>query len=228
MIIIAIPKSASTSLMLTLGKYHNMKAKQDFSFSNNNVANGSEILHELHSDIRELTHENLKQLSSDKSTIYKQHIYPSPNNLFLFSNIQKVILLRSPVEIILAYRRGAIKSLHNLLPGYDIKMTENEWLEHSKANGLFADLSFFYNEWKAKAQPENTLFVDYQDYVSTPDRVLNEIEKFYELPITKQKVNTIKARYTRRNASGSFIYWLISKVKTNLTRLMVKLGLKKK
>ena len=225
MLIIAIPKSASTSLMLTLGKYHNLEAKQDLSFSKNKSAENCQILYKLHSDVRELTDNDVKLLSIP-SAINKQHIYPSSNNVSLLSNIKKVILLRPPDEIILAYRRGAVNKVHNLLPGYSSKMTENEWLEKSKSDGLYSDLTFFCKEWKEKAKSENTLFIDYQDYVENPNIVLNEIEKFYGLAVTQQKVKTIKARYSRRNAFSSFIFRIKAKVKNTLIAILRKLRLK--
>lgn len=224
MLIIAIPKSASTSLMLTLGKYHNLEAKQDFSFSKNRNPENCQFLYKLHSDVRNLIDKDVSQVCN-RNIINKQHIYPSSNNLLLFSNIKKVILLRSPDDIILAYRRSAMMNKRKLLPGYSIEMTENEWLEKSKSEGLYSDLMFFYEEWKEKAVPENTLFVHYQEYLQNPKTVLNKIEEFYELPLTQQKVKTIRARYSRRNGIDAFIFNYKSKGKNAFKWLLVQFGI---
>lgn len=222
MLIVAIPKSASTSLMLTIGKYQNIKAIQDFSVRDNPPPKTCNKLHQLHSDIRELTESNVEQLSKPQK-INKQHIFPSPNNLQLLSNVKKVVLLRSPKEIVLAYRRGAIKNVHNLLPGYDIKMSEKEWLKKSKSDGLYDDLSFFFNEWKTKANAENTLFVNYTDYLKTPNKVINLIETFYHLPLTNQKITTIKARYSRHNNFTKLFDKIKNKTKSKLYSAIAKL-----
>ena len=92
MIIVAIPKSASTSLMLTLGKYHGLEAKQDFSLSENDNPEHCQVLFNLHSDVRELSEEDVARMS-DPEKIFKQHIFPSPNNLRLLERVKKVVML---------------------------------------------------------------------------------------------------------------------------------------
>lgn len=212
MLIIAIPKSASTSILLTIGKYQNKKATQDFSFGENRIPENCEILHNIHSDVREFDKADVEQITIP-NTIHKQHIYPSANNVKQFTAIRKVVLLRSPEDIILAYRRGAIKKVHTLLSGYDIAMTENEWIEKSKANGLYSDLRFFYNEWKEKALLDNTLFVHYEDYLLNAQEVINKIEVFFGLQPTQQKVKTIKVRYSRRKGVRGFLLKIKNMIK---------------
>ncbi|AKP53031.1 sulfotransferase domain-containing protein [Cyclobacterium amurskyense] len=223
MLIIAIPKSASTSLMLTISKLHQLKSKQDFSFSKNRIPENCNIIHQFHSDIRELSN---AEFLNNEHLVYKQHIYPSSNNLKLTTNIKKVVLLRDPTEIILAYRRGAIKSIHNLLKGYSIEMDDDEWVTQSKQDGLFFDLNYFYNEWKEKANPDNTLLIYYNEYVENPKQVINRIEKFYDLKTTKRNFSTVKARFTRRSNLNNFIYIYSNKLKDFFLSLLVYLKLK--
>ncbi len=80
MLIIAIPKSASTSLMVTLGELHKISSTQDFSIKSNELPKGSNIIHTVHSDIREITQENVNKFNQ-RNMFYKQHIFPSDNNL---------------------------------------------------------------------------------------------------------------------------------------------------
>jgi len=212
--------------MLTLSKYHKIEAEQDFDFAENDIPEGCKVLHRLHSDIRELTGNDLARLS-DTSKINKQHIYPSSNNIQFFVDIKKVVLLRSPDEIVLAYRRGAMKEVHSLVPGYNTNMSEEEWLRKSEADGLYSDLTFFYTEWKKRANPENTLFIDYQDYVSSPQIVINNIEHFYGLSSTKKKIKTLKSRYSRRGPLSDILFKAKAKIKASVKRLLVVLGIKK-
>ena len=225
MIIIAIPKSASTSLMLTLGKYHRMKAKQDFSFSENQIPEKCEILYRLHSDVRELRDRDVTRLAVP-NRVYKQHIYPSPNNIAKLSKVKKVVLLRPADEIIPAYKRGAIKLDYSLLPGYDLDMSDQQWLEKSKTDGLFSDLLYFNNGWKEKAQPDYTLFVDYQDYLHKPQEVTNKIEEFFGLPITQTEIKTVKARYSKQNRGIQLISNSANKFVNFLLKVKRRLGIK--
>ncbi|WP_339903471.1 sulfotransferase domain-containing protein [uncultured Cyclobacterium sp.] len=218
MLIIAIPKSASTSLMLTISKLHNLNAKQDFSFTDNSIPDNCNILYSFHGDIRELKSIDFLKM---KNTVVKQHLYPSSNNLNLTYNVKKVILLREPSEIVLAYRRGAIKSIHNLLNGYSVKMTEKEWLDQAKNDGLFSDLNFFCKEWINKSNPKTTLFVSYRDYVDNPKKVINKIEEFYGLKITARKFSTVKARFSRRSTIGDFSHSNYLKLKSYLINILI-------
>lgn len=199
MLIIAMPKSASTSLMITLGELHKIKSTQDFSIKSNNIPVASNIIHTVHSDIREILPDNVKTFN-DKSTFYKQHIFPSENNLKLLENVKKVILLRNPEDVLYAYIRGA-KNKHNSLPkGYEIQgLTEKKILKKAKTDGFFDDICFFGNEWINKGNPDNTLIVNYEDYIVNAKEVINKIESFFGLPITKEEIEPAKARYSRDN-----------------------------
>lgn len=194
MLIIAIPKSASTSLLVTLGKLHHLEAVQDFSFRFNKIPELSNRIHQVHSDIRELSQNEIEEFCREDQ-IYKQHIFPSSNNLKLLKNIRKVILLRSPEEILLAYRRGQ-KQNHNSLPaGYKNNISKTELISKAKNDGFYEDLQYFSDTWKINAKSENTLFIEYKDYIQSPQRTINEIEKFFDLPLTNRKIVPAKARY---------------------------------
>ena len=217
MLIIAIPKSASTSLMLTFSRLHKLKARQDFSVSKKKIPQNCNIIHQFHSDIREF--EDLEKYDSP-NLIFKQHLYPSNNNLNLAQNIKKVVLLRDPIEIILAYRRGSLQGIHNLLEGYSIEMSESEWIALSKLNGLFSDLDFFYKEWYSKANPENTLFIQYYDYINNPKKTINRIEEFFDLQITDKRIKSVRARYSRRSKFGNLIFINLNKALSFVTKYL--------
>ncbi|WP_067148355.1 sulfotransferase domain-containing protein [Pseudotamlana agarivorans] len=196
MLIVAIPKSASSSLLTTLGKLHNLVAFQDFSFRNQSTPIMSNVVHTVHSDIRELTRTDVDRFCRD-DVFYKQHIFPSENNLNLLKDRKKVILLRDSSEILLAYKRGA-KEAHNGLPeGYSVKLSNKVFLEKAKRDGFNDDLEFFKNKWLESMDPRNTLVIYYKDYINNTNKVINEIEHFFNLTISNEKIIPVKARYSR-------------------------------
>lgn len=225
MLIIAIPKSASTSLLSTIGYLHDIKAIQDFSFSANSKPENCNILFNYHSDIRELDKLQVDNFSK-KDIVNKQHIYPSDNNVNLLKNVKKVILFRDPHDIIYAYKRGALKKVHNLLNGYSNDMTDEEWINKSKRDGLYPDLEFFIKNWRNNADPKNTLFIEYNEYLNNTKETINRIEKFYGLPITSTDVSPIKARYSRHSNYDKLVINTMNKSKAIVIRLLEMLNLK--
>lgn len=217
MLLIAIPKSASTSLMRTLGELHSLDASQDFTFHNNPAPSGSRYLHSIHSDIRKLNKNDVLGFSGNNK-IYKQHIYPSSSNMELLHRDRKVVLLREPREVCLAYRRGALKKVHALLPGFSVELGEDEWIERAMETGLYADLEFFFNQWSMSDASGNTLIVDYNRLMKSPKSVIRDIESFWELDLTEDNVVLARERYTRR----SWISSTILKTRKLMKRIAVK------
>ncbi|MFW6008818.1 MAG: hypothetical protein ACOCP8_06095, partial [archaeon] len=97
MILIAIPKSASTTLIKTLNNLHPEINCKQIMMTKNKKIQEINYLDKFHSDMRELTSKDIK-LFTNKKTIYKQHIFPSKNNLKLLNNHKKIILLRHPID----------------------------------------------------------------------------------------------------------------------------------
>lgn len=223
MLIIAIPKSASTSIMKTLGKIHRIKAIQDFSFADNPIPDNVNILNKYHSDIREITSKEVSKFSSSK-ILYKQHIFPTSNNLKLLQSIKKVILLRDTIEIILAYRRGAYKKVHTL-EEFSLKSDQNKWIERAKEIGLYSDLEYFNRKWKENSD-HNTLFIEYSDLIETPHTVLNKVEEFFNLPVTRNSFTLSKARYSRRNLLIAYFFFLVAVFRKLIVKIITILGLK--
>ena len=81
MLIIAIPKSASTSLLRTLGINHSLPFTQDFKLNEEyTVPTSYEFLGKLHSDCINIDQALVKKWTNSKG-FYKQHIPPTQNNL---------------------------------------------------------------------------------------------------------------------------------------------------
>jgi hypothetical protein len=200
MLIIAIPKSASTSVMSTLGKLHNLEYKQDTTTSKNfNKPKGTSYLHKLHGDLREINHELVKKWTSSK-TIHKQHVFPSKNNLFLLKEYKKIVLLRDPIDIILAYQRGVEKGIQPLPEGFKYRISQTEWIRRAKITGLYNDLELFYSSWIANVD-SNTLIIQYNDVINKTNFTFRKIEYFFDLIETEKEIKLDRKRYSSEKTS---------------------------
>lgn len=215
MLLIAIPKSASTSLMTTLGRIHNIQARQNF-FPQMPKPDGVNILWDFHSDIRELNID-ITTTFKDTKIIYKQHIYPSDNNVSLLKDIKKVILLREPKEIIEAYYRGFVSGVHDKHPVFNDK--NDDWMLKAKQTGLYDDLQNFHDKWYNFEGDK--LIIQYKQLIENPNDAINAIEKYWSLPLTKSPITLDKKRYSRLSPAESFIkYKLIAKPVRKLKKLI--------
>ena len=217
MIIIAIPKTASTSLMKTVSNLHNMPSYQ-LSWKNFRYPEWTKLIHHYHSDIRELS-EDITQEFRDMKKIYKQHIPPTKNHLKLLRDIKKVILLREPEEIIAAYYRANRKKLHKPRPEFQDCKSIEDWKKRARQNGLLEDLNWFYSQWFEEScnYPDNNILISYHELINYPKQTINKIEYFYNLPISKN-VNLEKARYSR------FRFPVFSKLKELRSRISKQLS----
>jgi hypothetical protein len=197
MLIIAMPKSASTSLLDTLGKLHNIPADQVY-FNKYIPPSNCKYIFKLHSDIRELTMTQVDQFDSQDS-IFKQHIFPSNNNLELFQKSKKVVLLRNPYDVVASYHRTE-KFFFQETNNDDFKTdkTIEEWIDRAEKLGIIDDLKK-YSLW---TQQKNTLTITYDELMKSPKNAINKIEVFFNLNVTTTKIELEKKRYTRLNKIG--------------------------
>ncbi|WP_431156539.1 sulfotransferase domain-containing protein [Winogradskyella poriferorum] len=212
MLLIAIPKSASTSIMSTIGELHTIEAiQQTADYKHFPKPNELKYLHNLHSDIREFNKEICQKWVDDK-VLYKQHIFPSRNNVELLRNTRKVVLLRDPHEVILAYQRGVESGIHKMFKGFKYGLTSDNWLDKCKKNGLFDDLLLFYNGWK-EVNDENTLIVEFEEFKKSPAKIIRSIEVFFDLELTKREFEVHRKRYSKRKQSiyRKFRIWIKKK-----------------
>ena len=194
MLIIAIPKSASTSLMETLGRVRNMPAKQ-IMHKELHRPRQMNLLYKYHSDIREYS-QKLIQTFVTPGKIYKQHIPPTENNLYLLRDLKKVVLLRDPKEIIEAYWRGERVGVSDKKNEFTHCKSLDDWLNEAAQNGLLEDLQFFKDGWLA--EPNHRIcYIHYQDLIKDAKGVINKIETFWGLPRTQESIDLSKKRYSR-------------------------------
>lgn len=205
MLIIAIPKSASTALMKTLGKIHNLRSTQDLTVKSLPIPENCRFIYDYHSDIRTLNTDLVRKFNSEH-LIYKQHVYPSVHNMELLKQVKKVVLLRSTHDVIDAYRRGAKKKVHNLFKGFSTDMDTDAWNKKSIEVGLKADLDYFNDQWRLLNNDPNTLIIEYDDLIKNTKNTLNKIELFFGLSITEGPVKLKKVNYSKQ--PQLVIWWI--------------------
>lgn len=194
MLIVAIPKSASTSLMFTLAKLQHLSAEQ-LGYHDLNTPYEFRNLSAHHDDIVNLTRGVAKKLSK-LNCIYKQHFPPTTNNIELLTQQKTVLLLRKPTQVLDAYYR-AIKAFSKEDPvGFERSLGREGWLTYISESGLEREIKLFYQGW-VELVHENVWVVHFKDLISNPIATINAIENFWGLPVTPGPFSLMKMRYTR-------------------------------
>tara|TARA_B100000989_G_scaffold155148_1_gene115739 strand:- start:389 stop:1057 length:669 start_codon:yes stop_codon:yes gene_type:complete len=202
MLIIAIPKSASTSLLATLKKVHRLDGRQTY-FPDAASPSEVKVLDRYHSDLRELNEEQVDAFS-DKKSLYKQHIPPTENNIKLLQCCKKVILLRPPEDIISAYYRAEMNGIHAERPEFIGCRSIEEWQRRAREIGLYDDLMWFTERWRTVPDLDgDNLFISCEELLSSPLEVINRVEAHFVLPVSV-RVELEKARYSRHGKVRRF------------------------
>ena len=196
MLIVSIPKSASTSLMDTFGKLHALPTRQ-LELEGHVTPKDYQSMSYIHPDTKLLSTEDVAYFSQP-DFLYKQHIVPTDENIRKLKALKKVVLLRNPYDIILAYRRGTLKGIHGKKMDFDKSESEGEWLEKAEKSGLLLELKHFERAWR-DAVDEHTLLIEYQDLMKETHKIINRIERFWNLPVTSKPVKLSKKRYSHHS-----------------------------
>ena len=188
MILIAQPKSASTSLLETLreignlrgNKYRDPEAKRyeykRLTLPHNNFQDCSD---------REL----LTDACTSKDKMYQIHLPPTKNNRKIIKKAEDkvLILLRNPAGSVEGYTRHVYSGRR-----YNYAKTKQKAKEHHKV------LAWFNEEWRsfAKKNPELALVINFEDLVLNNKKYIDQATAFLEIPIVKRITKLRKARYT--------------------------------
>lgn len=195
MLIVSIPKSASTSILKTLSSLHQIEGKQLF-FKDYNIPQKYPHLGKYHSDFREFGVDDINIFLHNKK-IYKQHIPPTVNNIELLRNKKKVVLLRDPKEIVMAYYRAEKKRLHERRKEFEDVNNPIEWMQTAENIGLLDEINNFYKTWEEII--DEKLIIQYDQLIKDPEQTINSIELYFGLNKTNQKIILAKERYSRGN-----------------------------
>ncbi len=196
MLIIAMPKTASTSLLDTLGRLHEIPAQQIY-FPEREVNPRFNYVARLHSDMRKLN-PKLAQKFTSQNAFYKQHLLPTRRNLSLLEDYKKVILTRKPKEIIAAYRRNFLMTYKKGLELFRSKFKNlrgtEEWVEKARDLGLIEQLEEMRDGWLENSTDH--LHLTYYQVIQRPKQSVNLIERYFGIPLSDE-VEMSRKRYTR-------------------------------
>ena len=189
-----MPKTASTSLMTTLCKLHDLGCDMHITWTGEIPSNYREYSRQ-HSFCWELNEQSANFIrETAKEKIVKSHILPTDRNIDLLSDTKKVFLRKDPEKIIESYFRGHFTGV------YPIKISEfknlttiEEWLQYATESGLLAELQRFYIGWE---QGPNCLVCDTEELLIDPTGTINRIEKFYNMEQSSDVVLD-RQKYTR-------------------------------
>jgi hypothetical protein len=198
MLIIAMPKSASTSLVTTLCRLHGMEDQTPMIrrqlLVDLPIASSYSVFFRLHADMRELTSTGVS-LMTQEDVFCKVHLPPTENNQSLLKDYKKVILLRKPEEVIRAYKRGEDSGVFPMKSlDFVFCVTEEDWLRKAGRTGLLEQIRMFYDGWMHHSGEK--LLISYEDLVNHPQQTVRAIEAYWGLPLSEEVVLD-KQRYTR-------------------------------
>ena len=180
MLLIAQPKSWSSSLLTYMQKVHKLRALQRNLKCQNHLKISLQFpkMGDLHCCCVNVNQQTIEHLIKSKE-FYRQHIPPTETNLQLLLKYKDkiAVLLRKPIESYYAYFRGMKKGYHP----QNIDMYSPELLQ---------ELEMFYHIYK-----KLNFFV-----IESPltNEKINAIEKFYGLKETPNPISLLpKEKYTR-------------------------------
>lgn len=227
MLIVAVPKSASSSLTSTLCSQHGLRYESDRirrgPLRRCPVADEYRELERFHRrEVAEIDDAVVEAVSNPR-VLAKLHFPPTKNNQRRLARVPKVILLRDPVEVIRAYRRGNEAGVFNLHhPSFCFCITEEDWMERARETGVLEQLERFVAGWRA--HDGDKLLIESDDLIREPARALERIETYLGLPPSGAQ-QIARTRYTREDAARPSVpAILFARRKIILERLARDLG----
>ena len=197
MLLIAQPKSASTSLLKTLAMILKIKYKNGISKGKNDfLCNGFEELQKYHTTTHKRSFGFLKALIESRIIIYKDHILPTKEHIEYIKkiNFPVVILLRTPEETMDNYKRLLQDYKKNKLNENDIKELKLIILDKIDFNKLKNDIENFKKGWE-KANIKNALYINFIELVMCPFHTCKKIVEHYGYKMPRfKKFELIKAK----------------------------------
>ena len=209
MLVVAMPKSASTALLRTLAERHRLQGHQVL-FHRRPWPMEFQAIARWHSDMRVLGADDVGPFANP-AAVYKQHIVPTDAHLALLADTPKVVLLRDPVEVIAAYRRAERATLSHPRPEFFGLDSLDEWIARAEEIGALDELRRFRDRWQA----EGSQVVTYDELVNEVDSVFDVVEDAFSLDRTARPVQLRQERFSRNPKR--------SRVRTRLRRLGARL-----
>lgn len=203
MLFITIPKSASSSLARTLSRQHGIEdatiAYRDQIRPQFQPAPDYPLCLRSHDEFVEVSSGMARHLGETEDLL-KYHFPPTPGNQERLAGTKKVILLRDPVEVVQAYRRGdETRSFKMRNHDFAFCFSEAAWTRIARQSGLLSELEQFYEGWRNHAGEK--LIVTYDELMSAPLATIQKIETYFDLPIS-ESVALETSKFSRDKKPG--------------------------
>ncbi len=181
MLIVAIPKSASSSLAMTLAEA--VGVPQCHREGRAQIRYGAPVpaayraLQAFHSEFIDLD-EARRDIVVAAQGVTKHHFPPTETNQRLLADVPKVILLRPEDDVIDAYWRGYatgtwITKNDAILQARDLE----SWRAIARRIGLYDELRAFNDGWQA--HEGDKLLLSYRDLIDGPADEIARIAKYF-------------------------------------------------
>lgn len=187
MLIIAQPKSASTSLAFTLSQITRLNVIFGIARKpHNNDCQGFEEIQKFHCNMVQRNKQFLTNTTQNRNTIFKEHLLPIREHMQILEQLKQrvIILIRDPEESLDSYRRFFEENKPKQEINYD-KLLEDLWSFHN-----------FWMHWLSNKP--YAICVEYRDLVLNFQYQIQRILKHYGLKIPKniKKFKLAKMKYT--------------------------------
>lgn len=186
MLLIAQPKSASTSLMWSLSEILKVPLKNGHNrCSEDKDCEGYKQLQIYHGTMVKRCREYLRWYIK-KDIIYKEHILPTQEHLKYIEDIGEpvVVLLRNPAECIASYKR-----VLSVIPDKKIDFEEME-----------KELQLFYDKYMQLTNNPLYMIITYKDIVEDFIETIKKVIVHYKRDVP---INVDQYRLQRRNYTWS-------------------------
>lgn len=206
-LIVAIPKSASSSLVASLcvaTGYSRANAEIRKSFLSA-AAPPPEYrqLNRFHSEVAELSDASIVAMTRPRQ-VAKLHIVPTSNNLTRLRDVPKIVLLRPAEEVVAAYWRGmetatwttSVKEIANC------KSLE-QWMQVARDMGLTSELEAFNTQWKSA--PGDSLVISYHQLTSDSEATIKLVLEYFDFNV--ENVPALgKVNFSRDGGAGTHFH----------------------
>jgi hypothetical protein len=206
-LIVAIPKSASSSLVASLCEATgyprtNAEVRKNFLTAAPPPIEYCQ-LKRFHSEVGELSNKAVAALIKPRQ-IVKLHIVPTDNNLTRLREIPKIVLLRPAEEVVAAYWRGMETATWTTSVKEIARCKSLEqWMQTAMDIGLTAELEAFNQHWKAS--PGNSLVISYQQLTTDSDATIASVLEYFNLD-TGKVPELGRVNYSRDGGAGTHFH----------------------
>lgn len=189
MLLISIPKSASTSLMWTIARILKIKYQNGISrkrYDKSLFCEGFEEMQEYHGTTIKRSYDFLDKWIKRKDVIYKEHLLPTKEHIEYLRKINKpiVILLRNSIDVIDNYKRSKEKYLSGKMDDREQKGLIINKLIKLNFNKLKKEYDDFNKKW-LNACLNNVLYITFDLLILDYDNTMRIILKHYGYPKAK-------------------------------------------